>query len=110
MPTPRWRAAATTRRGHRAAAQLPKRLPALRFGVGIDEVRERLDLGEIELAVLERAARELAGLRQPEAVQSANGREHGRNDRAPAVELQLGGVLASLAARSWETRAPAPGR
>ena len=46
------------------AVQLPKRLPALRLGLGADQVGQALDRGEVELAVLEGAAGELARLRQ----------------------------------------------
>ena len=42
--------------------QLPQRLAALAIRVGVNEIVEALGLGEIELAVLERAARELARL------------------------------------------------
>ena len=44
------------------ALQLPQRLAALAIRVGVNEIVEALGLGEIELAVLERAARELARL------------------------------------------------
>ena len=59
------------------AAHLLERLPALRLGLGADQVGQRLDLGEIELAVLEGAAGELARLRQPQA------RRSGRAPPAP---------------------------
>ena len=51
--------------------QLPIGLPALRFGLGADQIGQALDRGEIELAVLEGAARELAGLRRPQALDRA---------------------------------------
>ena len=80
-------------------AQLLERLPALRIGVGIDQVGQRLDLGEVELAVLERAAGELAGLRQPQSFHPPERGQHRGDDGAPAMQLQLGGVLAGFAAR-----------
>ena len=57
--------------------QLPERLAALRLGVGADQIGETLDRGQIELAVLEGAARELARLGRPEA------RRAGRAPPAP---------------------------
>ena len=44
------------------AGQLPLRLAALHLRLGVDEIGETLDLGEVELAVEEGAAGELAGL------------------------------------------------
>ena len=44
------------------ALQLTQRLAALPVGVGMDQIVETFGLGEIELAVLERAAGEFAGL------------------------------------------------
>ena len=44
------------------AFQLPQRLAALPVGVGMDEIVEAFGLGQIELAVLERAPGEFAGL------------------------------------------------
>ena len=43
------------------AVELAHRLPALSLGLGIDQVRHRFGLGEIEFAVLEGAAGEFAG-------------------------------------------------
>ena len=42
--------------------QLPQRLAALPIGVGVNEIVEAFGFGEIELAVLECAAGEFAGL------------------------------------------------
>ncbi len=80
------------------AAHLLERLPALRLGLGADQVGERLDLGEVELAVLEGAAGELARLRQPQPLDPAERRQHRGDDRVAAVELKLHHVLAGLAA------------
>ena len=89
--------------GFRALAQkpleVPERLPPLRLGLGIDEVREPLDRGQVEPSVLERAAGELAGFRRPQTFDAAERLEHAGDDRAGAVQLQLGNVLAGLARR-----------
>ena len=42
--------------------QLTQRLAALAIGVGVNEIVEAFSFGEVELAVLEGAARKLAGL------------------------------------------------
>ena len=81
------------------ALELTKRLAALRRRLGRDQVRQALDRGEIELAVLERTARELARLGRPQALDATERIEHARNDSLAAVHLQLGHVLAGLAAR-----------
>ncbi len=44
------------------ALELPQRLAPLHLGLGINEICETFDLGEIELAVLKTAPREFAGL------------------------------------------------
>ena len=74
-------------------------LPALRLGFGADQIGQALDRGEIELAVLEGAARELARLRRPQSLDAPERAEHRGDDRAAAVQLQLGDVLAGLAVR-----------
>ena len=51
------------------AGKLPHRLRALRLGLGEHQIGEALDGGEIEPPVLERAPRELARLRGPQARQ-----------------------------------------
>src|SRR4029077_16499804 len=83
--------------------ELPERLPALRLGVGADEIRQAFDPGEIELAVLESAARELAGFGGPATGAPPERRQDGGDHRPAPVQLQLGRVLAGLAA--W-TRKP----
>ena len=82
------------------AAHLLERLPALRLGLGVDQVGQRLDLGEVELAVLEGAPGELARLRQPQPRDPAERRQHRRDHGAAAMQLKLGHVLAGLAARA----------
>ena len=85
---------------------LAQRLAPLGPRLGIDEIGQALDAGEVQLAVLEGAARELAGLRQPAALDRADRREHRLDHRPAAVHLQLGHVLAGLAFRARRTTAP----
>jgi len=70
------------------ALQLAERLAALRIGVGIDQIGKTLDRGEVELAVLERAAGELAGqcMRNPSMRESAEQRVK----RSPRVRHAAG--------------------
>ena len=89
---------------------LAQRLAALAFGLRHHQVGEAFDRGEIELAVLEGAAGELAGLGRAQALDLAERGERGGDHRAAAVQLQLGGVLAGFAMRRRETTAPAPRR
>ena len=85
------------------AIELAQRLAALRFGFRINQIRQPLDGGEIELVVLERAARKLPGLGEPEARLAPERIDH-RSDRgAPAVDVTLGNVLTGEARRG---RAP----
>ena len=55
------------RLSRQASVELAKRLAALRLGLRIDEVGKSLDGGQVDAAVREGAARELARLRQTEA-------------------------------------------
>ena len=79
--------------------ELAERLPALRRRLCRDQVGQALHRREIEPAVLEGAAGELAGFGRPAAFDLAERVEHRGNDRVAAVKLQLGRVLAGLAAR-----------
>ena len=96
---------------------LAQRLAPLRRRLGIDQVGEALDAGEVQLAVLEGATRELAGLRQPAALDPADRLEHGLHHGAAAVHLQLGHVLArsrswapaNHSARAWSMSSPVAG-
>ena len=74
----------------------------MRLGLGIDQIGEALDLGEIELAVLERAARELARLGEAGGGEGEQRIEHGADHGAAAMQLQLGHVLAGEARRRRE--------
>ena len=86
------------------------RLAPLRLGLGVDQVGQALDRGEVELAVLERAAGELARLRRPQALDAR------RAPRAPRRSPR--GRRAAAARRrprrsrcaAPETTAPAPRR
>ena len=100
-------ASASISRRRQSSARLPsrpcscrKRLAALRIGVGVDQIGETFDGGEVELAVLERAARELAGLGRAQAVHRCERREQRGDHRASAMQLDLGDVLARFAFRS----------
>ena len=81
------------------ALELAERLPALRLRLCRDQIGQAFHRREIEPAVLEGAAGELAGFGRPAALDPAERVEHCRNDRMAAVKLQLGGILAGLAAR-----------
>jgi len=75
---------------------------ALLVGFGGDQVGDRLGLGEVELAVLEGAAREFAGLGQPAEAQSADRLQGALDHGAPAMQVQLGHRLAGLGVRRLE--------
>ena len=76
---------------------LLQRLAALLIGLGGDEVGDGLGLGEVELAVLERAARELAGLGQAAEAKLGDRVERAGDHGAAAMQVQLGHGLAGLA-------------
>ncbi len=78
--------------------RLRERLIPLRRRPGTDKVRETLRFGQIELAVLESAPREFAGLGHSQT-QSAKRLQHARDHGAPAVQMQFGHVLAREARR-----------
>ena len=78
------------------AIHLLQRQPALLVGLGRDQVGDGLGLGEVELAVLEGAARELAGLGQAAETQLADRLQGALDHGAPAMQVQLGHGLAGL--------------
>ena len=82
--------------------RLGERLTALRLGLGLHEIGQAFDLGEIELAVLERAARELAGLGEPRAGEREHRVDHRADHGAAAMDVKLGHVLAGEARRRRE--------
>ncbi len=79
--------------------KLAQGLTALRRRLGVDQVGKTFDGGEIELAVLESAAGELAGFRRAQAFDARKRRERAGDHRAAAVQLKLGDILAGLARR-----------
>ena len=79
------------------ALEVLERLPALRLGLGRDQIGKTLDRGQIHAAVLEGAAGELARLGVTQALELRQRRQHRRDHRAAAMHLQLGDVLAGLA-------------
>ena len=81
---------------------LRQRLAALRLGLGLHEIGQTFDLGEIELAVLERAAGELARLGEPHAGEREHGVDHRADHGAAAMDVKLGHVLAGEARRRRE--------
>ena len=78
---------------------LGERLARLRLGLGVDEIGEALDLGEVELAVGEGTGGELAGLRQPHASYRQHRLDDAANHGAAAMDVQLGHVLSRKACR-----------
>ncbi len=80
------------------ALELPHGLAALRLGLGGGEIGHRLGLGQVELAVQKRPAGEFArlGEAQPEPAQDLH---QPGNDRAAAVQVKLGDILAGAAVR-----------
>ena len=77
--------------------ELAQGLPALRLGLGVDQVGQTLDGAEIHLAIDEGAARELASLGRPASRDRGERPQHRRHDGAAAMHLELGRVLAGEA-------------
>ena len=90
----------------RAAGQRQRRA-ALRFGLGREQIGEPLGLGEVDPAILEGAAGELARLGGAQPLDPAERRQHRRDHRAAAMEMQLGDILAGRAGRARESELPA---
>ena len=63
------------------------------------QVGQPLDLGQVQPLVAEGPPGELAGLGRPKAGQVAQRRQHRRDHRPPAVNVQLGHILAGEARR-----------
>ena len=82
------------------ALQLAQRLAALPVGVGVNEIVEAFGFGQIELAVLEGAAGEFAGLGGAHIFQRRQRRENRGQHRAPAMDMEFGDVLAGGAGRT----------
>ena len=77
-----------------------QRLPALRLRFRRNQVGKPFDRGQVHAAVLERAARELAGLGMTQARKLSQGGESGRDHCAATMDLNLGDILAGLAPRA----------
>src|SRR5690348_11387179 len=81
------------------AAELPERLAALGCGLGRDEIGDAFGRGEIELAIEEGPPREFAGLGEAQPRHRRELLEQASEDRAAAMNMELGNVLAGIAAR-----------
>ena len=80
--------------------KLPKCLAALRRSFSRNQIRQALDGGEIEPAVIEGAAGKLTGLGRPAPFDAFQRVEHRSDDGVTAVELQLRHVVAGFAVRT----------
>src|SRR5829696_8298849 len=80
--------------------ELAQGLAALRLGLGVDEVGQALDGGQVHPAVEEGAAGELARLRGAAARQAGERPQHGGAHGKTAVEVKLGLVLAGETVRT----------
>ncbi len=83
----------------RPALALGQSLARLGLGLGGDEIGKALDLGEIEPAILEGAARELAGLGETHVIHGQQGADDEPNHGAAAMNMELAHVLAGEASR-----------
>ena len=89
------------------AIHLLQRLAALLVGLGGDQVGDGLGLGEVELAVLEGAARELAGLGHAAEAELGDRVERAADDGAAAMQCSSAMVSpVSLAGASNHTARP----
>ena len=77
-------------------------LPSLRRRLGRHQIGDALGLGEIELSVLERAARELARLGHATESEMGERIQRRPHDGAAAMEMQLGHRLSGLGVRRGE--------
>ena len=82
------------------AFHLTQRLATLGFGLGVDQVGQALDLGQVEFAVIEGAAGEFAGLRRPQAVNCGERSGHRGDHRTSAVDVDFSHVLTAEAMRA----------
>ncbi len=89
------------------ALGLAQRLAALALGLGVHQIGQALGFGQVELAVLEGAAGELARLggRARRRLCKAS-LDHRGDHRRPAMDVQFGHILAGEARRTRETKAP----
>ena len=82
-----------------APFELQHGLPALRLGLGIDEIGETLDPAEVHPPVEKGPAGELAGLGRPAIGDGAKRPQHGGPRGKPAMDMKLGLILAGKARR-----------
>ncbi|OWK18741.1 hypothetical protein AJ88_01125 [Mesorhizobium amorphae CCBAU 01583] len=94
-------APARVERALRAFGILHGKAP-LSFGLGIDEIGQRLRLNQIEFAVEKGAACELAGLGMPDAVEASDRLQHFHGHGATAMNMEFGHIFAGEASRTRE--------
>lgn len=68
----------------------------------MNEIVEPFGLGQIQLAVLKRTAREFAGFGRPQPIDSAERLKQRSKYRAPAVNMKFGSVLPCCTGRPRE--------
>jgi hypothetical protein len=74
--------------------ELEHGLSALRLGLGVDDVGEAFHLGKVHASVEKSPARELAGFRRAAVLNRGERAQNGRPGRQPAMDLELGLILA----------------
>src|SRR5205085_8849521 len=82
----------------------PEGGPTLTLSLGLDEIGEALSFREVDSAVLERSASELARLGQPHALQGAKLPKERVDDCAATVALEFHRVLSCGASRPIESQ------
>src|SRR5439155_12589448 len=85
------------------AIEVLQRAAPLCRGAGVDQIARRFGLQQVELAVQERAARELTGLGRAGTRQDKGGDARGGNEE-PAVRRDLHQILARERARPGKAR------
>ncbi len=79
------------------AGHLAKRLTSLAFRLGHHQVGKPFHFGEVELAIFKCAACEFSGLSRTKTFNLRKRSEHGGNDRAATMQLELRYILAGFA-------------
>ena len=77
--------------------QNTKRLPPLRLGLGVDQIRQTFDLRQIEAAILKGAAGEFAGYGHPQTRLDGQSAQDGGQNSGAAVGMKLDHILAGKA-------------
>jgi hypothetical protein len=83
--------------GGKRAFILAERLFALTFRFGVDQVGQRLGLGQVEFAVLDRPSGEFARLGGSQARDPPQRAQHGLDHGAAAMDMEFGDILARKA-------------